>query len=919
VIAAPRPARASAWLIAACVVVAGLGLVTSPSARAATLPPGFQDTTVFSGLQEPTNFRFAPDGRIFVAEKTGKILVFDSLEDETPTLFADIRTQVYDTGDRGILGLALDPKFDEGRPYVYVLYTYDHVLGEPGGAPKWGEPNHTGDGCPKPESADVDACPVSGRLVRLTAEGGGDHAVEEGGVPKEHVLIKEDWCQQFSSHSIGDLQFDSSGALYASGGDGASFGNTDYGQFGWPQPNECGDPPGTLAQVQAGTSEPLELPNAEGGALRSQDVRTPTNPLDPSADPTDLNGSIIRIDPDTGEGLPGNPMHASFEPNERRIVGYGFRNPFRFTIDPTTNELYVDNVGWNLYEEMDRFPTVPTKAYNSGWPCWEGPEFAYIGVGLTLCENLKAEEPGASSQPFFYYTHTGGVTPEDPCPTVRGSAITGITFYEGNAFPAQYHGALFFADAVRGCIYVMFPGEDGRPDPNTAVPFMTEATPYAGVDLEVGPEGDLYYISLAEGQIHRIAHFTGNQPPVARVTADHISGAAPLHVEFSAAGSTDPEGEPLEYEWDSNEDGIYTEPSTEEVTIARDFEEEEVEGRKKNPIVALRVTDAQGAQSTAKITVYPGDTPPEPQIVEPEESSPGSGKANFEWHVGQPIEFKGKATDAEDGTLEKISLGWNSRVLHCPFGPENCHFHPLQAFPGVTGGTLIAPDHDYPSRIVLTLTATDSRGLSATKTLELEPHPVQLQIESQPVGIPVTASLQTTATPFGLKVIEDSIVTLAAPASAVVGGTTYEWSGWSDGGARVHTVKAAAPATYKAIYTAVKEPPKEESPSPKEKAQPPVQAAPPPLVSPGTLLGFHPRRRTPSGTARFTFSASVAGSKFRCELDSKPFRACSSPLVFKHLKPGGHILQVAAVDPSGVVDPTPAIFKWTVLRQSRRR
>jgi len=156
--------------------------VLAASASAATLPGGFQDTTVFSGLEEPTNFRFAPDGRIFVAEKTGKIVVFDSLSDGEPTLFADIRTQVYDTGDRGILGLALDPKFDEGRPYVYVLYTYDHVLGEPGGAPKWGEPNHTGDACPKPESADVDACPVSGRLVRLTAEG--DHAVEEGGVPK---------------------------------------------------------------------------------------------------------------------------------------------------------------------------------------------------------------------------------------------------------------------------------------------------------------------------------------------------------------------------------------------------------------------------------------------------------------------------------------------------------------------------------------------------------------------------------------------------------------------------------------------------------------------------------------------------------------------------------------------------------------
>ncbi len=115
-IALRRPVGVRTWLIAACLAVAGLGVAASPRADAATLPSGFQDSVVFSGLQEPTNFRFAPDGRIFVAEKTGKILVFDSLADEEPTLFADIRTKVYDTGDRGILGLALDPKFDEGRP-----------------------------------------------------------------------------------------------------------------------------------------------------------------------------------------------------------------------------------------------------------------------------------------------------------------------------------------------------------------------------------------------------------------------------------------------------------------------------------------------------------------------------------------------------------------------------------------------------------------------------------------------------------------------------------------------------------------------------------------------------------------------------------------------------------------------------------
>jgi glucose/arabinose dehydrogenase len=201
---------ASLWLLV---------LVPSAAHGARMEAAGFQDEPVITGLEEPTTFRFSPDGRVFVAEKTGKILVYHGIADKTPTLFADLRTEAYDTGDRGILGLVLDPGFP-AKPYVYVLYTYDHILGDPEPAPKWGEPDATGDPCPEPNP---EACEVSGRLVRLTASG--DHAVEANGSPLEDVLV-EGWCQQYSSHSIGDLQFGPEGALYASGGDGASATST---------------------------------------------------------------------------------------------------------------------------------------------------------------------------------------------------------------------------------------------------------------------------------------------------------------------------------------------------------------------------------------------------------------------------------------------------------------------------------------------------------------------------------------------------------------------------------------------------------------------------------------------------------------------------------------------------------------------
>ena len=111
--------------------------------------------------------------------------------------------------------MTLDPAFPS-QPYVYVLYTYDAAVG--GSAPRWS------DACPSPPGPTTDGCVVSGRLSRLTANGD----VMSG---PEQVLIN-DWCQQFPSHSQGDLRFGPDGMLYVTSGDGASFTTVDYGQFG---------------------------------------------------------------------------------------------------------------------------------------------------------------------------------------------------------------------------------------------------------------------------------------------------------------------------------------------------------------------------------------------------------------------------------------------------------------------------------------------------------------------------------------------------------------------------------------------------------------------------------------------------------------------------------------------------------------
>ena len=451
------------WVFLGIATLALLGpSAVSPPAPAparAGPPAGFEETVAFSGLTNPTVVRFAADGRVFVAEKGGAIKVFDSFSDPTPTLFANLATNVHNFWDRGLLGMALAPGFP-ASPYVYVLYTYDHQLGSPSAPPRWG------DTCPNPPGATGDGCVVSGRLSRLQAAGN----VMTG---SEQVLI-EDWCQQYPSHSVGTVEFGSDGALYASAGDGASFNGADYGQSGNPL-NPCGDPP-------AGVGGAMTPPTAEGGALRSQDLRT-------SGDPATLDGSVIRVDPSTGTALPSNPLAGDPDPNVRRMIAHGLRNPFRFTVRPGTDELWLGDVGWSLREEINRITdTGDGVVENFGWPCYEGVprQSTYDGLNLTLCENLYLS-PGADTDPFYSYRHADQVVPGEDC-SPGSSSLSGLAFNAGfaSAFPAEYEGALFFSDYSRDCIWAMKTGGGSNPSPAQLETFVADAA--NPVNLQFGPE-----------------------------------------------------------------------------------------------------------------------------------------------------------------------------------------------------------------------------------------------------------------------------------------------------------------------------------------------------------------------------------------------------------------------------------------------
>ncbi|WP_229402212.1 PQQ-dependent sugar dehydrogenase [Micromonospora okii] len=747
----PRPRLARIGLVAALVAALATPVATATPASAVTLPTGFQEQVVLTGLDLPTNVEFARDGRVFVAEKGGRIKVFDNLADTTPTLFADLSANVHNQHDRGLLGLALHPQFPT-QPYVYVLYSYDAPPGRT--APYWN------DNCAAVGGSNSGQCVVTGRLSRLTAAGN----VMTGG---EQVLL-QDWCQQFASHSVGDLRFGADGMLYVSGGDGASYDVVDYGQRGTP-PNPCADPPG-------GAMTP---PTAEGGALRAQDLRT-------TADPTSLDGAVLRLDPATGQAAPGNPLAGSADANARRIVAHGLRNPYRMTIRPGTNEVWVGDVGWTKWEELNRIADPTAGVANFGWPCYEGNgrQSGYDGANLDICENLYAG-PGQTA-PFYAYDHAASVVPGESCPT-GGSSVGGLAFYpaSGGSYPAAYQGALFFSDYSRDCIWAMLPAAPGgQPVAGNRQTFAAAAS--NPVDLAVGPGGDLYYVDIGGGALRRVRYFPGNQPPVASITASPTSGPAPLTVNFSATGSSDPDPADaglLRYEWDFTNDGVVDSTAA---TVSHTYPA-------GGPYTArLRVVDTLGASGTATVAIQSGNRAPTAVI-----DTPGS---SFTWAVNTPISFGGRATDPEQGTLPASALRWRMLLHHCS-APGNCHAHPLRDWDGVAGGTIAGPDHEYPSYLELVLTATDSGSLSHSTSVRLEPKTVDLTFDTTPSGLELVFGSTAQATPFTRRVIQGSTNTVSAVTPQTVGGRTYDFSSWSDGGGQSHSITApATPATYTARY-----------------------------------------------------------------------------------------------------------------------
>jgi len=603
---------------------------------------------------------------------------------------------------------------------------------------------------------------VMDRVTRLTAVHQAQGWVMSG--PEKELLASG--CFQFGSHASGDVAFGPDGKLYASAGEGASFDTLDYGQY----VNPCGDP------------------TDEGGSLRAQDYRTSG-----VSDPLGIDGSIVRMDPATGL-VPTQGTASSW------LVAYGQRNPWRLTFRPKadgsglTNELWSGDVGASAWEEVNRIPDVTGAGgpVNRGWPCYEGSwtgslvQDGWNALDKPLCESLYSQGTGAVAAPYFSYQTRGPLlTPGEDCMNDT-SSVSGIAFGSANSnYPAAYKGAMFFSDYARSCVWMLGKLPNGDPDPATILPFVQAAeTP---VDLVTGPGGDLYYVDYGlddqgvptanAAGVHRIVYTGSNSGPTATIVADQLSGGAPLTVAFDATTSTDPDGDPLTYSWDLDGDGTFGDSTAAKPTHVYPVGTYQV---------GLMVDDGHGHTSTAHQQIQSGNTAPVLGTVTPD--------ASLTWTVGQTISYSAAATDQQDGVLPDSAYSWNVAIRHCP--SNVCHTHNLTTLSGPSG-SFAAPDHEFPSHLLLTLTVTDSGGLTTSTTVQLDPKTVVLTFDSSPEGATITVNGDDLVAPYAGTFIQGSQVTVTA--APTTGSATF--GSWSDGGARSHELSApTTPTTYTASY-----------------------------------------------------------------------------------------------------------------------
>jgi glucose/arabinose dehydrogenase/single-stranded DNA-binding protein len=460
-------------------------------------------------------------------------------------------------------------------------------------------------------------------------------------------------------------------------------------------------------------------------------------------DLTNPHGKIHRINSD-GSIPSDNPFYG--QPGKvGSIWAYGFRNPWRFQFDSATGQLYVGDVGDASWEELNHV----VRGGNYGWP---------------LAEGMCAANCTGLINPIYTYPHNG-----------QSAAVTSGPVYRGTMFPAAYRGALFFGDYAQGFI------KTAQLDSSGNVTAVNVFEPAAGtvVDLKVAADGSLYYVDIFPGELHRISYNTTSHPPTAVASASTTQGVQPLQVQFSSAGSSDPDGNPLTFQWDFG-DGTTSASANPVKTFST------------RGVYTVRLTVSDGVNQTAAtpIVVQVG-LPPTLNI-----SAPTNGAL---YRAGDTISYGASAVDYSGATLPDTAFTTEVRFHH------GTHVHPFLGPLTSRAGTFTIPttgEESADTWYEVIIKAADRDGVSTTKSVSIYPRKTHITLKSNPPGLTLTLDGVPTATPYTTEAVVGFQRELAAPPTAVAAnGAVYHFMSWSDGQPIRHVITATdADSTYTATY-----------------------------------------------------------------------------------------------------------------------
>jgi glucose/arabinose dehydrogenase len=464
-----------------------------------------------------------------------------------------------------------------------------------------------------------------------------------------------------------------------------------------------------------------------------------------------LLGKVLRIGKD-GAIPTDNPFYSSATGKNRAIWALGLRNPFTFTFQADTGRMFIDDVGQDTREEIDD----GVAGSNYGWPDSEGP----------------TSNPSHRG-PIFSYTHGSTGT--------TGCAITGGAFYNPATatFPADYAGDYFFADYCSGWIRRIDPVQS----PVAATAFASGLS--SAVDLQVSPAGDLYYLARGSGSssgvVYKVSYTASQAPAITTEPANAtVSVGQPATFTVAASGSA-----PLSYRW--QRDGVNVTGAT-----APSYTLTSAQLTDNSAVFRCVVTNSFGSATSnpATLTVT-SNAAPTGTIAQP--------AAGTLFSAGETFNYVGTGTDPEDGTLPASAFTWEVGFHH------DIHTHPFVApTSGSTTGSFTIPTSNETSSNVwyrIHLTVRDSGGLIHESVRDLNPRKSTVTLSTSPGALQLKLDGQPVAPPTSFVGVVGIVRSLEAVSPQKVNGTTWVFSSWSDGGARVHSLSTpGANTTFTATY-----------------------------------------------------------------------------------------------------------------------